>query len=75
MNLRQKPEVTEVFGSPEIYADGWIVKENPLGSTVQVVFFVTRGENMEIARVHIPRSEYDYWRAVYRRQILAEAVH
>ncbi len=71
--IKPRPEVIEIFGSPEFYADGWIIKEGR--STTQVIFFVSRdGENREIVRLHIPRAEYDYWRAVYRAQILNEKV-
>jgi hypothetical protein len=63
--------VVEIFGQPEFFADGWVIQDEGTKSTVTVLFFVSRdGENREVSRVHIPRSEYEYWRAVYRQQAI-----
>ena len=53
-----RPDIMEMFGQPELFADGWIVRES--ADTIQILFYVTRkDENREVVRIHMPRSGYE----------------
>jgi hypothetical protein len=54
----REPEIVEMFGQPEIYADGAVVKD--AGEVVMVILYVRRGsECREVGRIHMPRGGFE----------------
>lgn len=59
-----EPNITEMPGLPEIFADGVTVK--PHGETMEIIFTVARRDGLEaVVRVWMPAGAYEAARERY----------
>lgn len=73
----QEPVVIEGFGTPDLFANGAVLRDD--GDVFTLVYFVTRRageavEHHEVLRVRIPRSDFMKFRVVAQRY-LARGAH